>query len=110
MSLKYPLQKCWMKRGQQKRLPAFTGQHHYLHYIGAYNWRTDQVDCCPLTRKDSEGFIAFLEWIMLERYPQQDVILILDNASYHHSAAVQAAIAVFEARLRIFGCPLTVLN
>jgi hypothetical protein len=44
LSLNYPLSNCWMKRGQHKTIPAFSGKRQYLHVIGAYNWQNDQVE------------------------------------------------------------------
>jgi transposase len=106
MSLTFPIRACWMKRNQQLRLPAAPEQRAYLHLIGAYNWRTDTAHCLPVERKNSQSFIEFLEYLLIECYPTQSVVLVLDNASYHHSAATRAALSLFEHRLLIIWLPV----
>ena len=93
-----------MKRGQQKEVPAFTGKRAYLHVIGAYNWRTAHVSYSTVERKNSDTFMAFLEQLVSE-YPTQPLILVMDNASYHHSAKVQAMLSLLEHRLPVFWLP-----
>lgn len=93
-----------MKRGQQKEIPAFSGKRDYLHVIGAYNWRSAQVSHVSVERKDSDTFITFLEQLV-SQYPTQALILVMDNASYHHSAKVQALLSVLEHRVSVFWLP-----
>lgn len=93
-----------MKRGQQKEIPAFSGKREYLHVIGAYNWQSAQVSHLMVERKNSDTFITFLEQLVV-RYPTQSVILVMDNASYHHSAKVQALLSLLEHRVRVFWLP-----
>lgn len=94
-----------MKRGQQKTIPAFTGKRSYLHEIGAYNYRTDCVTSLHVERKNSQSFIAFLEHLLVHTYPTQAVVLVMDNASYHYSASVQAVLSLFAHRVRVFWLP-----
>jgi transposase len=94
-----------MKRGQQKTIPAFSGKREYLHMIGAYNWCTDHVTTIQVERKNSDGFIAFLEEVLVKSYPTQSIILVMDNASYHYSAAVRAALTLFAHRVHVFWLP-----
>jgi len=94
-----------MKRGQQKTITAFSGKREYLHVIGAYNWRSDAVTYLDVERKNSDTFIAFLEQLLVKTYPTQAVILVMDNASYHYSAKVQAALSLFEHRVQVFWLP-----
>lgn len=93
-----------MKRGQQKEIPAFTGKRDYLHVVGAYNWASAQLSHLTVERKNSDTFIAFLEQLVAE-YPSQALILVMDNASYHHSAKVQAMLSLLEHRLQVFWLP-----
>lgn len=106
MSLQFPIRACWMKRGQQKRLPAASGPQHFHHVIGAYNWSTDQVSYSTTSLKNSQSFITFLEHLLLEVYPHQTVVLVMDNVSYHRSLAVKAALSLFEHRLRVVFLPV----
>jgi methionine synthase II (cobalamin-independent) len=97
LSLNYPLRSCWMKRGQQKEISAFTGKRDYLHVIGAYKWASAQISHLTVERKNSDTFIAFLEQLTTE-YPAQSLILVMDNTSYHHSAKVQAILSLRSPR------------
>jgi hypothetical protein len=79
-----------MKRGQQKRVPA-AGQQRSHHLFGAYNWRTDEVIWSTAPRKNSESFITFVEHLLASQTTDRPLVIILDNAAYHRSAASQAA-------------------
>lgn len=103
--LNAPVLKCWMKRGQQKSLPFFTGTRHSQMLTGALNWRTGHVHVRELVRLNSESIIAYFEWLFTEVYPTSLVVLVMDNASFHHSAAVQAALAHFGDRLLLVWLP-----
>lgn len=94
-----------MKRGQQKRLQAFTSPDRRLHLIGALNFRTDQVWTQTVERKNSQTFIEFLEYLLMEKYPHQKIVMVLDNASYHQSRATLAALSLFEPRVRVYWLP-----
>lgn len=105
VGLIYPILKCWMKIGTQKRIPMPTARRQSQILAGALNWRTEQVHCRELAHLDSENIIAYLEWLLTEVYPQQQVVLVLDNAAFHHSAAVQAALTCFEQRVLVLWLP-----
>ena len=70
-----------MKRGQQKHIPAFTSPNLYYHLIGAFQWATEQVFTQAVERKNSQTFIQFLEYLLVEQFPTQKIILVMDNAS-----------------------------
>lgn len=105
VGLIYPILKCWMKCGAQKRIPMPTAQRQSQILAGALNWRTEHVHCRELQRLDSEQIIAYLEWLLTEVYPHQQVVIVLDNASFHHSAAVQATLSCFEQRVLVVWLP-----
>lgn len=94
-----------MKRGQQKRLPAFTNPDRRLHLIGALNLRTEEVFTQTAERKNSQTFIQFLEYLLVEKFPTQKIVLVMDNASYHKSQPTLAALSLFEPRVRVFWLP-----
>ena len=106
MSLQFPIRACWMKRGQQKRLPAASGPQAFHQVIGGYNWRSEQVSYRTTSLKNSDSFIAFLEHLLLTIYPHQTVVLVMDNVSYHRSLAVKAALSLFEHRVRVVFLPV----
>lgn len=93
-----------MKRGQRKTIPA-PGTPGFRHVFGALNWHTHQVNHLITSHKNTDGFIAFLEHLMLRCYATGKVILVLDNAAYHKSRAACAALAVFAHRLRVVWLP-----
>jgi len=105
MGLIYPLLKCWMKKGKQKRLPKFNGEYKSQVLAGVLNWRTEQVDCLELDGCNSEAVIRFFEWLFNEIYPDQKLVIVMDNASFHHSYAVQAALSLYEHRVLIMWLP-----
>ena len=53
-------------------------------------------------RKNTETFITFLEHLLVGRYPTGQIVLVLDRASYHKSAAALAALSLFEHRVMVF--------
>jgi transposase len=104
VSLHPILRRCWMKRGQRKTIPA-PGSPCYTHTFGAYNWREARVSSQTKERKNSDSFIEFIEYIMLDQYPDVKVIMVMDNASYHRSKASMAALSLFEERLYVVWLP-----
>ena len=92
-----------MKRGQRKQIPA-PGSPQYLHVFGAYHWHSGRVTYTTAQHKNSDTFIAFLEHL-LDAYPREKVILVMDNASYHWSKTTQAALSLFEDRLLVIWLP-----
>jgi transposase len=104
LSLHPLLHRCWMKRGQRKTIAA-PGTPQFVHLFGAYNWQTASVLYQIHDRKNSECFIEFIEHVMASVPPEQKVVLVLDNASYHRSQASLAALSLFEERLHMVRLP-----
>lgn len=94
-----------MRRGVQKRIPVPPDTHHRHYIFGAYNWVNDSV-CTHLSQQaDTAAFLAFLEHLLVDTYPDQALVLVLDNASYHHAAAVRACFSLVEHRVLVFDLP-----
>lgn len=100
-----PLRACWMKRGQQKRVPVPPDTHHRQYIFGAYNWINDAVCTCLSEHADTSAFLAFLEHLLVSTYPDQQVVLVMDNASYHKAAAVRAFFSLVEHRVLVIFLP-----
>lgn len=96
---------CWMKRGEQKRLPAPPGANAFHHIVGALNWRTHDVSYTMTRTKNSETFIAFLEMLLEQAYPDQGLVLVMDNAPYHRSKEVAAMLSLYAERVLVFWLP-----
>ena len=105
MRLNAPVLKCWMKQGQQKRLPMFTGTRKTQILAGTLNWKSEELHCQELEHLNGEALISYFEWLFTEIYPTQPVVLVIDNASFHHSYAVQAALSLYEHRVLILWLP-----
>lgn len=105
MNLQTPLRKCWMRRGQQRRLAAASGPQAFHHLIGGLDWASGQVVTITVTVKNSQTFIEFIEQVMTRFYPQAKVVIVMDNAPYHRSAQVRAALSLYEPRLLVFWLP-----
>jgi transposase len=103
VSLHPPLRRCWMRKGERKLIPAPGAQQH-LHVFGAYNWRNQQLTYTTASHKNSETMVAFLERL-LDDYPRQKLVLVMDNASYHHSKTTKAALSLYEGRLLVIWLP-----
>lgn len=87
--------RCWMKRGQQKRIGT-PGVQKWHHLIGAYNWRTGEVVYKLCDKKNTASFCEFLEHLMNSVDTDRPIVYVLDNASYHHSHVSRAVMAYFE--------------
>jgi len=105
VGLIYPILKCWMKKGQQKRIPMPTVQRQSQPLAGVLNWRSQVVHCRELPQLSSEAIIDYLEWVFTVLYPIETIVLVLDNAAFHHSAATQAFLSCFEARVMLLWLP-----
>jgi putative transposase len=95
-----------MRVGQQKRVPVQgMGDKKTRHLFGGYHWNTDTVTWTTACKKNTETFIIFLEELLLQQCPTDRVILVLDNVSYHKSAAALAALSMFEERVEVIWLP-----
>jgi len=106
VTLDPPPRACWMKKGQQKRIPATRpGEKQKRHVFGGYNWLKDTITWTTAMTKNSVAFILFLGELLLKRYPTKRVVLVMDNASYHKSASALAALSLFEHRVMVIWLP-----
>ena len=91
-----------MKQGQQKIVPALQpGTKKHRHILGAYSWNTDTISWKVTSWKNSQSFLEFIEYLLVDCYPTGRIVLVMDNVSYHKSAAVLAALSLFEHRLLV---------
>jgi len=99
-----------MKRGQQKRIPT-PGTTRRQHVVGGYDWLSDRIAWTAPAHKNTDSFVAFLEHLLTPVpgltvcYPTQHIVLVMDNASFHKSALSQAALSLFDHRLRVIWLP-----
>ena len=93
-----------MKRGQPKQIET-PGQQKSAHFFGGYDWQTDQVHGIHHPKRNSEGFCRFLDHLMNEVFPEQKVILVMDNARIHTSQMSQAGLSRYDAFLQVIYLP-----
>jgi transposase len=106
LTLDPPLRACWMKIGQQKRVPATRpGTKQKRHVFGGYDWVNDTITWTVAETKNSSQFISFLEHLLITQYPSGRVVLVMDNAAYHKSAPSLAALSLFEHRALVIWLP-----
>ena len=103
--LNYPLVKCWMKCHEQKRLPANTQSRSGCLLAGVIDWMTEQVWCQPIERGTTECLIRYFEWLFLEIYPDDTLVLVMDNDTSHHSKAMKSFLSLFEHRVIVIWLP-----
>lgn len=106
LTLDPPLRACWMKVGEQKRVPATRpGEKQKRHIFGGYNWAQGTITWTTALIKNTATFIVFLEELLIKRYPTGRIVLVMDNVSYHKSASALAALSLFEHRVMVIWLP-----
>lgn len=93
----------WQWCGQQMRVPT-PGTNRALTIFGALNIRTGQWSYILRQRMQADDFILFLTYLLYVAYPQQSIILIVDNYSSHTAAKVHTWVAN-EPRLQLYYLP-----
>jgi hypothetical protein len=106
VTLDPPLWACWMKQGQQRRIPVTRpGEKQKRHIFGGYNWLEDTITWTTAKTKNSATFISFLEELLVKQFPSKRVVLVMDNAAYYKSTSALAALSLFEHRAIIIWLP-----
>lgn len=80
------LRAMWMRVGQQVRIATPPRNGHWTLF-GSLNVATGCFLWQAYTKAISESFVAFLEYL-LEGYATGQIVLVVDNASYHTSRVV----------------------
>lgn len=78
----------WMRRGQQVRVQTPPRNGHWAVF-GSLNVLTGSFHWQAYLKSVSASFLQFLEYL-LEAYPTGEILLVVDNASYHTSKVVVA--------------------
>ncbi|SHE13809.1 Transposase and inactivated derivatives [Chlamydia abortus] len=77
----------WFPKGQQKQIPTY-GKHRGVKLIGTLDYETGDIFCVEEEQYDAKVFLSFLEKVV-ERYPEQRIVMVLDNARIHHAKLIQ---------------------
>lgn len=97
------LQHTWFLKGKQRNIPTY-GKHQGVKLIGTLNYETGELVCVEEERYDAEAFLRFLQHV-LERYPNEKIALILDNARIHHAKLIQPFLRKYCHRLELVFLP-----
>jgi hypothetical protein len=97
------LAKVWQRRGQRLNVPA-AGADRRIAVYGALDYASGRVLWHMAPKKDGAGFAAFLEHLA-QAWPEDDLVLVLDNVSYHRSPPVRTWWADQEGRALPFWLP-----
>jgi hypothetical protein len=84
-------------------VPA-AGEDHRIAVYGAVDSATGRVVWPMAPKKDGAGFAAFLEQLA-QAWPEEDLVLVLDNVSDHRSAPMRSWWAAQEGRMLPFWLP-----
>jgi putative transposase len=104
MHLNPPLTKVWTRRAQPARVPA-AGDDKKLVVFGAWYHRTERLHWHIAERKDSKGFVEFLDRLLEHSDPSRPLILVMDNAGYHRARSVERFFDQQRHRLEPFWLP-----
>lgn len=77
----------WFIKGKQKIIPTY-GRHQGVKLIGTLDYETGDVFCVQEEHYTAVEFLSFLEKV-IARYPNERIIMILDNARIHHAKKIK---------------------
>jgi transposase len=81
------IHRTWFPKGCQRIVQTY-GKHHGVKLIGVLDYESGEVFCSHSEAYDAQEFLKFLQ-LVLERYPQQKIVMVLDNARIHHAKLIQ---------------------
>mgnify|MGYP000076625112 CR=1 FL=1 len=76
-----------------------------IAYFGAVRCHDGKFVCCQFDIFDAESFQAFLGNVVKERSRGKKILLILDNAQYHHSEELESFLKENRYRLELLFLP-----
>jgi transposase len=98
------LVQVWQRPGQRMTVPA-AGQDRRRAVFGAVDYASGQVVWQLAEHKGGEPFAAFLAQIA-QTWPEDHLVLVMDNVSYHRAPSVRAWWAEQGGRITPFWLPV----
>lgn len=95
----------WGTRNETPEVPISNVRQRQTYY-GALNLLTKTLHLQPFNKGDSCNTVAYIQYLQT-LYPGKQLWLLLDNASYHRFAAMQAFLAHLNDRLPEEEWPVT---
>ncbi len=99
-----PLTAVWAVVGSPQPKVATPGKNQKRVLYGGLDLRTGSLTTHWAPTKSGAHFIAFLR-VLLAAYPQQQIILITDNGSFHHTKATEAFLQQHRDQLEVKWLP-----
>lgn len=97
------LANCWQRRGQRTVIPA-AGVDQRSTLYGALEYFSGELCWHHADHASSDGFLSFVQ-TLAHRWPDEHVVVVLDNASYHKSAALRHWVERQHERISLFYLP-----
>lgn len=97
------LANTWFPKGQQKKIPTF-GKHRGVKLLGTLDYESGEVFCIEEEKYDAQVFLSFLEKV-IARYPDEKIVMVLDNARIHHAKLIQQFLNQHEKQLHLMYLP-----
>jgi len=99
-----PLTAVWAVVGSPQPKVATPGKNQKHVLYGGLDLRTGALVTHWAPTKSGAHFIAFLR-VLLAAYPGQQIVLITDNGSFHHTKATAAFLAEHRAQIEVKWLP-----
>jgi transposase len=80
------------------------GHHEKVTLFGTVDAKTGKVICVPAKACNARTFLTFLRHV-LDQYPDQQVIMVLDNSKIHHANLLQPFLQKNQERLFLLFLP-----
>lgn len=93
----------WFPKGQQKIVPTY-GRHQGVKLIGTLDYETGDVFCVQEEQYTAIEFLSFLEKV-IARYPNERIVMVLDNARIYHAKLRQPFLAKHQDHLEFLFLP-----
>jgi transposase len=95
--------RTWFPKGQQRVVPTY-GKHCGVKLMGVLDYETGEVTCTHSACYDAQQFLAFLQ-LVLAKYPNQKIVMILDNARIHHAKLLEPFLKKNQQSLELVFLP-----
>lgn len=95
--------RTWFPKGRQRVVPTY-GKHRGVKLIGVLDYESGEVFCIHATQYDAEVFLGFLKQV-LKKYPEQKILMVLDNAKIHHAKFIQPFLQEHKDTLELLFLP-----
>lgn len=93
----------WFLKGKQKKIPTY-GRHQGVKLIGTLDYETGDVFCVQEEQYTAVEFLNFLEKV-IARYPNECIVMILDNARIHHAKLIKPFLEKYQDILTFLFLP-----